>query len=84
MGKRKIFVLDTLKIVNIDYHLICPSLLEVLNGKEEYRDTVMKEHLYSVETLDEEWLNKKATRQMQHITDACKKEDAAYFRLFRP
>lgn len=63
------------------------SFLKKITGLEAYQDKVFKEHIYSMETLKDNFefedivLSKEESEIFDKIGDYAAKEDTAYFRI---
>jgi hypothetical protein len=72
-----------MKVLNIHRSEISDELYELLQGKETYRDQVLKEHIYGIDVEDQFAYedNAGAVDQLVSIRDICEEHECGYFRL---
>lgn len=89
MGATKKLTATVLKVIDIGGPALSDSLIAKLRDQElfTYRDTVLKEHIYSLDTVHEKihetakWFTEEELTEINLITSTLIKHDAGYFRF---
>lgn len=84
----KITASNVLKIVDVEHSQIKSDTLDFLRNETEptYRDQVMKEHIYNMENIFEEYQEQpdgspEVLAELEQLQKLCTKKNAGYVRI---
>jgi len=69
------------KIVDLDSDYFTPEFIKQIKGTEDYRDLVIKEHLYTPDAILELISDPATIETLKSIQEVMSQHDCGYFRI---